>query len=230
MISSCVRCVRTSKAPPKFDPLLGAPRFLSLLESSSPIFLGVSFDAIEPMRILLKRGARGAKTISKGYALVAICCVTKFVSYYLMEDIQKVDIEMAISTHIARFRSPRFILTDNGSSNDILENHQKSIVEVLQKNVKMEILVSSHQFLNLVESTIKVFKSIVRSIYSGTPPSAPVNTRAELHCIFSHVANILNSRPLSSQTDDALALNANQLVKPYISNADQEILVSKFLN
>ena len=102
------------------------------------------------MRFLLKRGARGAKTISKGYALIAICCVTKFVSYYLMEDIQKVDIEMAISTHIARFRSPCFILTDNGSSNDILDNHQKSILEVLEKNVKMEILEASHQFLNLM--------------------------------------------------------------------------------
>ena len=56
-----------------------------------------------------------------------------------------------------------------------------------------------------------------------------MNTRAELHCIFSHVANILNSRPLSSQSEDTLALNANQLVKPYISNADQEILVSKYL-
>ena len=141
-----------------------------------------------------------------------------------------VDIELAVSTHIARFRPPRFILTDNGSSNDILENHQKSIVEVLQANVKMEILASSHQFLNLVESTIRIFKSILRSIYSGTPPTAPVNTRAELHCIFSHVANILNSRPLSSQSEDTLALKANQLVKPYISNADQEILVSKFLN
>ena len=124
---------------------------------------------------------------------------------------------------------PRFILTDNGSSNDILENHQKSIVEVLQANVRMEILASSHQFLNLVESTIRIFKNILRSIYSGTPPTAPVNTRAELHCIFSHVANILNSRPLSSQSEDTLALNSNQLVKPYISNADQEILVSKYL-
>ena len=221
MISSCVRCVRTSKAPPKFDPPLGAPRFLNLLESSSPIFLGVSFDAIGPMKFLLKRGARGAKTISKGYALIAICCITKFVSYYLMEDIQKVDIELAISTHCARYRSPRFILTDNGTSNDILDNHQQSIVEVLQKNVSMEILAASHQFLNLAESTIKVFKSIVRSIYHGTPASAPLNTRAELNMIFSHVANILNSRHLSSQTDDQLVLNANQLVKPYLSNADQ---------
>ena len=133
MISSCVKCIKTSKTPARFDPPLGAPRFLNLLESSSPIFLGVSFDAIGPIKFLLKRGARGAKTISKGYALIAICCVTKFVSYYLMEDIQKVDIEMAISTHCARYRSPRFILTDNGTSNDILENHQKSIVEVLQQ-------------------------------------------------------------------------------------------------
>ena len=106
MISECVRCIRTSKAPPKFNPPLGAPRFLGLLESTSPIFLGVSFDAIGPLRFLQKRGARGAKTISKGYALIAICCLTKYVSYYLMEDIQRVDIELAVSEHIARFCPP----------------------------------------------------------------------------------------------------------------------------
>ena len=84
--------------------------------------------------------------------------------------------------------------------------------------------------LHSKKSTIKIFKTIVRSNYSGTPPSTPVNTCAELHCIFSHVANILNSRPLSSRTDDTLALNANKFVKPYISNAGQEILVSNFLD
>ena len=111
----------------RFDPPLGTPRFLNLLESSSPIFLGVSFDAIGPMKFLLKRGG---KSISKGYVLIAVCCVTKFVSYYIMEDIQKTDLELAMSTHVARYRAPRFILTDNTPSNDILENHQKSIIEV----------------------------------------------------------------------------------------------------
>ena len=48
--------------------------------------------------------------------------------------------------------------------------------------------------------------------------------------IFSHICNILNSRPLSTQDDSALVLNANQLVKPYLSNTDQEFLISKFLN
>ena len=101
MISECVRCIRTSKAPLKFNPQLGAPRFLGLLDSTSPIFLGVSFDAIGPLRFLQKRGARGAKTISKGYALIGVCCLTKYVCYYLMEDIQRVDIELAVSEHRA---------------------------------------------------------------------------------------------------------------------------------
>ena len=47
--------------------------------------------------------------------------------------------------------------------------------------------------------------------------------------IFSHVTNILISRPLSGQGEDQLVLNANQLTKPYLSNEDQEIMVSKFL-
>ena len=93
-------------------------------------------------------------------------------------------------------------------------------MEVLQKNVTMEILGASQQFLNLVESTIKVFKSIVRSIYHGIPAEAPLNTCAELQMIFSHVTNILNSRPLSGQGEGQLVLNANQLTKPYLSNED----------
>ena len=101
---------------------------------------------------------------------------------------------------------------------------------VMLENRKEKFKAHAAVCLHSNESTINIFKSIVRSIYSGTPPTAPVNTRAELHCIFSHVVNILNSRPLSSQNDDALALNANQLVKPYIINADQEILVSNFLD
>ena len=130
---------------------------------------------------------------------------------------------------MAKFRAPRFILTDNGSSNNILEDTQKTIVEVLQQNVKMEILQSSHQFLNLVESTIRIFKNILRSTFSGIPPTAPTNTRAEYNCIFSHICNILNSRPISNNPQDMLTLNANQIVKPFISATDQELLVSKYL-
>ena len=48
--------------------------------------------------------------------------------------------------------------------------------------------------------------------------------------IFSHICNILNSRPLTTQDNSALVLNSNQLVKPYLSIADQEILMAKFLN
>ena len=229
LISECVRCVRVSKAPLQFNPQLGAPRFLGLLDSTSPIFIGVSFDLIGPLRFLQKRGARGATATSKGYALIGVCCLTKFVCYYLLEDAKKVDIELAVAEHVAKFRAPRFILTDAGTSNDILEDSQTTIVEALQKSVKMEILQSSHQFLNLVESTIRIFKNILRSTFSGIPPTAPTNTRAEYHCIFSHICNILNSRPISNNSQDMLTLNANQIVKPFISAADQELLVQKYL-
>ena len=74
-----------------------------------------------------------------------------------------------------------------------------------------------------------MFKQILRSLYHGIPSQAPLNTRAELHCIFSHVCNILNSRPLSNQHDSTLVLNSNQLVKPFMSNVDQEVLMGKFL-
>ena len=68
LISACVKCIKTSKAPTRFDPPLGAPRFLNLLESSSPIFSGVSFDAIGPMKFLLKRGAHGRRPLARGTA------------------------------------------------------------------------------------------------------------------------------------------------------------------
>ena len=116
LINKCVTCINTSKLPTKFDPPVGPPRFLNLLESSSPIFTGISFDILGPLKFLLKHGARGAKSVSKGYVLVAICVITKYVTFYLMEDATKIYIETA-----------------------------------LQKDVSIEVLAASHQFLNVVE-------------------------------------------------------------------------------
>ena len=56
-INKCPTCLKTSKQHTNFDPLLGAPRFISLLESSSPVFLGISFDVLRPLKFLLRRGA-----------------------------------------------------------------------------------------------------------------------------------------------------------------------------
>ena len=229
LLKSCVRCIRNAKNIQTFQPPIGNPRFLSLLESSSPIFLGISMDAIGPVKFLLKRGARGANSVSKGYVLIIVCVLTKYLTFYLMEDCQKVDLELAVSTHIAKFRTPKFVLSDAGSSNDLLNGHQQSILEVLQSKTRLEILQSSHQFLNICESQIKIFKAMLRSINHGVPSSAPLNTRAELNCIFSHICNVLNSRPLSTQHDSTLVLNSNMLVKPFISNVDQELLMGKFL-
>merc|ERR1711888_151124 len=89
LIKSCVRCIRNSKSIQTFNPPVGTPRFLSLLESSSPIFLGVSMDAIGPIKLLLKRGARGGNSVTKGYVLIVVCCITKYLTYYIMEDLER---------------------------------------------------------------------------------------------------------------------------------------------
>ena len=70
---------------------------------------------------------------------------------------------------------------------------------------------------------------MLRSINHGVPSSAPLNTRSELSCIFSHICNVLNSRPLTLQDDKKLDLNANLLCKPFLSGHDQELLMSRFL-
>ena len=95
-IDRCPTCLKTSKLHTNFDPPVGVPRFLSLLESSSPIFAGISFDVLGPLKFLLKRGARGKSSVSKGYALSAICLITKYVTYYLMEGCGRQDVDARI--------------------------------------------------------------------------------------------------------------------------------------
>ena len=101
LIKNCVRCTRNSKNIETFNPPVGTPRFLTLLESSSPIFLGVSMDAIGPIKLLLECGARGGNATSKGYILIAFCVITKCCTFYMMEDVQRQDIKIVISTHCA---------------------------------------------------------------------------------------------------------------------------------
>ena len=227
-LKNCVKCLRTAKELQTFSPPLGNPRFFSLLENSSPIFLGISMDMVGPTKFLLKRGARGKNSVSNGYILVIVCVLSKFITFQLMEDCERQDLDLAVSTHIANYRAPKFVLTDAAQTNNLLNSHQKSILEVLQTKVRLEILQSSHQFLNLCESQIKIFKSMLRSINCGVPSTAPLNTRSEISCILSHICNVLNSRPLSLQDENKLVLNANLLCKPFLSRHDQELLMSRF--
>ena len=219
-INKCPTCLKTSKQHTNFDPPLGPPRFLSLLESSSPVFLGISFDVLGPLKFLLRRGARGKSSVSKGYALIAICLLTKYTTFYLMEGCKRQDLEVALSTHCAKFRAQKFLLTYHGPSSDIITS-QDSIIELLGENVSIKILPASHQFLTTIESTIRVFNGINRTIGFGVPSEEPLKTRAEISMIYSHIANVLNSREL--------VVNSNQLCKPFLSNADQELILSKFL-
>ena len=121
-----------------------------------------------PLKFLLKRGARGKNSESEGYALIEIFFLTKYTTFYLMEECERQDLEVALSTHCARFRAPKFLLTDHGSSSDVISSHD-SIVELLREDVSIEILPASHQFLNTIESTVQVFKSLNRILEFGVP-------------------------------------------------------------
>ena len=90
----------------------------------------------------------------------------------------------------------RYNFMRDTSSSDII-TCQDSIVELLRKDVSIEILPASHQFLNKIESTIRVFKSINRTISFGVPSEQPLITWAEISMMYSHITNILNSRPLA---------------------------------
>ena len=48
--------------------------------------------------------------------------------------------------------------------------------------------------------------------------------------VYSHICSVLNSRPLvSGNSEKELVINSNQLVKPYLSNSDQETILIKLL-
>merc|ERR1711888_323182 len=72
-----------------------------------------------------------------------------------MKNCERQDINLAISTHIANYKSPKFLLCDATSTNDLLAASQKSILQVLETKVRIELLQSSHQYLNVYKSQTK---------------------------------------------------------------------------
>merc|ERR1712215_564486 len=90
-LKNCVKCLKNDKNIQTFSPPVGNPRFFSLLESSSPIFLGISTDMIGPVKFLLRRGARGAQAAPKGYIIIIVNVLTRFITYH---------------------RAPKFVLSD----------------------------------------------------------------------------------------------------------------------
>merc|ERR1711867_408059 len=85
-------------------PPLGNPHFSNLPESSSPTFLGVSTNMIDPIKVFLRKGARGTGAISKNYILIIV--LTKLITYKFMKNCERQNINLGISTHIANYKSP----------------------------------------------------------------------------------------------------------------------------
>ena len=86
--------------------------------------------------------------------------------------------------------------------------------------------------LNVVESGIKVLKSILATNAFGIETQHPLLNKNQWICLMETIVQFLNIRPIPSQKTGTIEviLNPNRLLKPYLTERDYFTLFENLPN
>ena len=210
-IRNCVHCNVVKASKGKFRNYLhhlGDPMFISNLENGvkdAGFFRRISLDALEvPVRV--RSGQRGGPTHKIGL-LFGLCLQTNFFFVRIMENLQTSAIRAALQVIFMEYSRPDKIILDNFSSFRSLKDHNP------WPDIEISVRPTAHQFSNQVESSIKIFKTMLQNICSANL------TQLELSTEMSLVAATMNLRPTKriNRNSQILTLSPKALLFPILS-------------
>ena len=211
-INRCVTCLKVFSVPQKVAE--GSPRYVRHLKQSDLLFSVVSVDHLGPC---YRSAFLHSRKSVKYWLLYILCVVSGGVSIQQCEDYSHASVVLALYNHSQIVgKAPQILYCDAGSS--IAPKMESEIYKSYFGEHKMDVIKveASHQYLNQSERSIKVFKSIMRSLLLQRDKLHLKNlsyqqVTAVLHCI----ANIMNSVPLqSAQLSNDTFLSVNHYLKP----------------
>ena len=206
---NCLTCFKTN--PREAKAIMGnLPCFRV---NPAPTFYHTGVDFAGPYKIKDRKG-RGCK-VTKAYVCVYVCMVTKAVHLELVSDCTKDAFLACLRRFISRWGKPAEIFSDNGTNFVGANNELKELGDFLKNEASdLEILIddldikwkfipaySPHQG-GLWEAGVKSMKFHLKRVLWNTNV-----TFEELYTLLTQVESLLNSRPLTSISNDPNDLN-----------------------
>ena len=205
ILSRCFFCKRES-AKTRHPLMADLP--LERVDVGCHTFENVGVDYFGP--ILIKQGRRTRKSpgSAKRYGALFTCMTTRSVHLELAGDLSTDSFILALRRFRARRGNPKVIRSDNGTNFVGAERELREALQGLdQRRIKTEL--SSHNIEwkfnppvapwmgGAMESMVKLTKRALRSAMKER-----VFTEEALHTMLLEVESTLNSRPLTSVSDD----------------------------
>ena len=219
-VSKCPVCNRIDQNFFKFQPT--NIRFLQ--HRSIPVcFTAVSLDILGP---IICKPTRNSRKRDKYWVLICLCLFSKGICMIPMDSASRDSVRLALTNLQARYSNISLILTDQGSQLNIDSDDQ-----IFNKQIVIEQVPTNSQVLNVVESSYKTIKKMLKSMFMNKEKlTYPTLTILELIVTLEITSNLFNSKQIAGLNINESAISPNNILKPYISEHESDVMLEKFRN
>ena len=205
VLNDCMYCKRLRIHPNSpFMSDLPPERLSSFL----PPFYFTGVDYFGPLTIKLNRKTRGTSGTAKRYGALFTCMTTRAVHLELAGDLSTDSFILALRRFKARRGYPKHIRSDNGSNFIGAEREMKDALSKLdQKKIINELNENRIEWTfnppkspwmgGAMESLVKITKKCLKTVIKD----GLLNEEC-VHTVLLEIESIVNSRPLTSVSDD----------------------------
>ena len=233
LVSKCSFCILHGQSERLYSHQPGDPRILEFLHATDLPFHTISVDWLSEVWVKHHTKARGKPSHSVSI-LVAVDLATGAICLTVTSDSKSNSVIKALKQLGLRYRFPKRIITDQGSSLANLASHPELIEQLTQNSVELVSMPASHQFGNFSERQISQAKKILNSLREDVDRTIynQNNSLEELYGKLFSVEAVMNSRPilLSNKNSDAMLICPKMLLSPYLTAAQLQSWVLDVLS
>ena len=232
LISRCAFCILHENSERLYSHTPGDPRLVDFLNSEDLPFHTISIDLLSEIQVRHHSKSRGkpSHTVS---VLIALDLGTGAICLTVASDSKTPAVVKALKSLGLRFRFPKRIISDAGSSLANLGSHPELIAELTHHDVEFVPVGAGEQFSNPVERQVGQCKKILSSLKEDPMKSIyqQPNTLEELMGKLLSVESIMNARPiLISHKDSGVQVMCPKMIlSPYLTSTQLQSWVLDIL-